>query len=877
MSQQVSNAREFRSGFWVRVLICTLVGVVSAIACGWSYLTDHSVRFNSYRSGRGFYRLPPLPIMYDAKTGKELSVQDLSEDDYVERMYNEKVPPTETDEVWERAKRAVEAGLLIGASARFREYLSLTSQIAFDEVDFRQKRRNSAYDILDAMTALQQGSDAASVKQYVKARFAYDQGIGLDDESFLADTPDDKNLRDNWGYLQAANLYLKRRLDDSLAAFESLARKYPRSEKNESIKYMIGKLLLEKSYAFNHPGCGILGKDHYGEAIPPEKIEPSDKCRDENWHQAVKAFRSSLQRFPNGRYYYDSLGWLGYLYRRGSEREKALAIYYRMLGNLGNRNARLEAKRSLQLIGHEYDDDVMDRLERMISGDVNTAMAYAYHRIYNHATDLTYQRVHQWFDANQWQERQQEIERVSNINRAGKHELNRIVRFAGAMLKRYPKARVSGGFVLRIAEAELEMEKYEDALKHSRMALSLGVNGEMRAEALWIKGSAEHHNKAFRTARVTFNQLIAEFPHAKLTEGSRRLVALTAEDQGDLETALEQYLALGYDYDVAYFVDVLMPTDRLAEFVRNRRNLKQLDVLLYALGIRYMRDKRWADARTTLRQLRTKNVDDAYLYDESGKAKQFAKEPDWGSDETQWIKSSWVMTDLKTIDVLEHFEQAIAAAKDDEAMAEAMYQLASYQFEADSLLFYNPAAWRGNRVQLLTQLNVGENIRLPNEAQIIFEHSLSHETLARAIPIYQEIVERFPNSKAAKDAVFTAVVAHERLSDLNYYWRYIYERGLFAGTRLFTNGDVRRLYPRFRWPRSRLGWEPSTRTVNDGPAYPPPPKPAPKLTLEQRIMRKTGRMIDAVLNRISSFFHENLNFILLGLGLYAIWRQRYRQ
>ena len=73
-------------------------------------------------------------------------------------------------------------------------------------------------------------------------------------------------------------------------------------------------------------------------------------------------------------------------------------------------------------------------------------------------------------------------------------------------------------------------------------------------------------------------------------------MALTAEDQNDLETALEQYLAVNYQYDVAYYVDVLLPTDRLANFVAKQSELKQHNQLLYALGIRYMRDKRWDDA-----------------------------------------------------------------------------------------------------------------------------------------------------------------------------------------------------------------------------------------------------------------------------------------
>ena len=71
-----------RKKIGIRTVIFILAGVVTAMACGWSYITDHSVRFNSDRSGRGFYRLPPLPIMYDTKTGKELTVSEIDNMEY---------------------------------------------------------------------------------------------------------------------------------------------------------------------------------------------------------------------------------------------------------------------------------------------------------------------------------------------------------------------------------------------------------------------------------------------------------------------------------------------------------------------------------------------------------------------------------------------------------------------------------------------------------------------------------------------------------------------------------------------------------------------------------------------------------------------------
>src|SRR5688572_20010469 len=66
----------------LRSVVFVLAGAITAVACGWSAFSDHSVRFNDYRTGRGFYRLPPLPLMYDAKTGKEISTRQVEDFDY---------------------------------------------------------------------------------------------------------------------------------------------------------------------------------------------------------------------------------------------------------------------------------------------------------------------------------------------------------------------------------------------------------------------------------------------------------------------------------------------------------------------------------------------------------------------------------------------------------------------------------------------------------------------------------------------------------------------------------------------------------------------------------------------------------------------------
>jgi len=828
-------------------VLLLLSATIAAFACGWSYITDHSVRFNSFRSGRGFYRLPPLPTMYDQEKKKELTQQEVENFGYDDGEYDPNsdlmATPDGSDIAWEEAKTAIDNDQLDAARDKLKKYLELSEVPTFDAEDERRSRRSSAYDILDAMTSLREDSARAAVKRYATTR--------LTDGEIPADADSDRNLKDNWAYLRAARAYANDK-DEALDLFKEQAAKYPRSEKHESVLYMIAKLTMESSDSFENFNCGIEGDPAATEgAIDQAQIVPNEKCQDESWRAAIEQFKKLIAQYPNGRYNKDAHGWLAYLYRRGGMPAEALAEYYRLLGNTTDRTWRLRAKQSLDIVGHEQSDETLNKLESLIENEPDTAMAYAYHRIYNYAVDRTYDEPSLWGD---WQQRSGEETRNAKEISAGNHELERIAAFATAMVKRYPKSHVSGGFVVRVAEAQLELQNYDDALEMARKAVSLGVKNDLRAQALWIEASVQHQKKDLASARTTINQLIREFPTSNLSEDAHRLLALIAEDQGDLDTALEQYLSLHYRYDVAYYVDVLLPTDRLANFVASHPNIAEHNVLTYALAVRYMREKRWDEARIALRNVVTEpGIPADYSGENNPEGDEtFAKEPDWEERSKDFVKTSWVMRDMQTIDDLERLEKAVNSAQGDEAKAEAMYQLASYQYDADPLLFYDPAVWDGQRIEFLSELNNSELMRLPGEAQNLFEYSKAHETKARSIPIYLDIVDHYPQTKAAKDALYSAVIAHERLSDYNEYWRDLYERGFFAGPRLVDNSDINRLFPKFKWPKSRLGWEASTRTVDGGSAWPELSKPAPKLTRTQRLTKLLRGWWSTSVRRFSS-------------------------
>src|SRR5262249_32936682 len=262
---------------------------------------------------------------------------------------------------------------------------------------------------------------------------------------------------------------------------------------------------------------------------------------------------------------------------------------------------------------HVSDVEIQE-VENDMADEPAAALTYAYHNIYNYAPragyyDKSYRDP--WEAKQEWERKNlEELDRTL-LSEASRRELARISAFAAALLRRYPNTAVSGGFALRLAQAQLELGEHESALQSVARALRVGVRGRERAEALWVKGSSEWRLRNFAATRRTLKQLVAEFPQSDLAEGAGRLIAMAAEDAGDLDGSLDQYIALNYEDDFAYFADVLMTPEQLAGYIARRPNSPRLNALNYALAVRYLRGRRWAEARATLARVKVTEQDPA--------------------------------------------------------------------------------------------------------------------------------------------------------------------------------------------------------------------------------------------------------------------------
>ncbi|HWS89316.1 MAG TPA: tetratricopeptide repeat protein [Pyrinomonadaceae bacterium] len=826
-----------------------LLGAAAAFGCGW-FGTEHSVRFNAWHDERLFGRLPPLP--FDAR---ERTRPDYRQEDEGQESGQYQDPRKQADVLWSRAGEDAARGDLGGLRKRLDEFLQYTGGNVcadfYDTAGLCRRRRNSARDQLDALA-----SNARAVGAYLEARRAYDDWLATSDgagdscatpeavEAALGEVPRGAGLDDNVAYLRAALLFERGEWRESIGAFERLAARHPRSEKREAALFNAGLLWMKG-------GRAGLGVEHAAsdEACPD--------CEDEEWQRAVAAFRRLLGEYPRGTYAGDARGWLAFLHVRVGRRAEGLAEYYRMLADEEDPAAQGEALRSLRLVRDDATEGEMERVGSLIEREPRVALAYAYHEIYNAALGDGFRvevpeevNPYRWCrerdagsncsgDFYRWQDE----ERVRREGALTRKSFARVVAFATRLMRRLPASDAGGAFALRVAQADLELGEDEAARELAGRALASGLKGNERAAALWVRGVAEYRLGQFDASRRTFSSLLKEYPEGDLTEGARRFVAMAAEGSGDLEGALEQYLLLEYQDDVAYFVDVLLTPEQLEAFAERRADAEARDVLFYSLGVRLMRAHRFDEARRAYARVRTADDLRANPYEFGGKCEEDypppycedVKNPRW--QDWEGVQAAWVLRDLKTMERIEHLEARARDAAGAEARAEALYRLASYLYQSGDLTFYNPAAWRGRRFY---DIYYDQQFRAPGEAALMRRYMEEHEPLVRALRIYLQVAEEFPRTRAARDSLYTAAVIHQRLAGFELYWPRQYAQGLYPGGRFVTYADVRRAYPDYRLPHGTYGWEPLTRTVRGREAWPAPPKPK-KLTGMERARLKLKR------------------------------------
>lgn len=334
----------------------------------------------------------------------------------------------------------------------------------------------------------------------------------------------------------------------------------------------------------------------------------------------------------------------------------------------------------------------------------------------------------------------------------------------------------------RLAEVYYRGQQYDRAMRWAESAIPTIA----KDRALYVRGAVYAKRRENAVSIADYERLLKECPNSGLRTGAREMLALLYERKGDYALAVDQYFALDYQLDTAYMLDVLMTTEQVRAY-RDREEeisknpalatrdwraaqkfwkintynkkgddvvvpVSRLDLLNYSLGIRLLRDGKWADAIATLKRVPAK------IYEQ---ATTFRKE--WEFSERVNPEPIAVATELGAL------ERAYQQATGQTAKAQALYNYANYYGDHGTLLFYNPLLWREVR-ELSFQFHWNDDFNDRKTAEIIRKHMMEHEVYPRARELFIKMANDYPNSPLAPKALYRAAVACHRLNAFNYWW-----------------------------------------------------------------------------------------------------------
>ena len=233
-------------------------------------------------------------------------------------------------------------------------------------------------------------------------------------------------------------------------------------------------------------------------------------------------------------------------------------------------------------------------------------------------------------------------------------------------------------------------------------------------------------------------------------------MALTSEDLGRLGDSLQQYFYLGYDPDIAYFLDARMTIGEIVQFLADHPRHPQRQLIRYSLGMRYLRDERLTEARQTFLHL------PPAVFAALNKNRHF---------EDHEVDEDTASADpLKVGADLARLKRTVADAHGNNARAAALYKSATYYYTHGTLLLYNGALWQNTRaVNFGFFWNKGHSTHGDNEAT--YRYMYAHEVYARAQRLCLQIVREHPNSPTAPYALYRAACCARKLASFNDWWR----------------------------------------------------------------------------------------------------------
>lgn len=312
--------------------------------------------------------------------------------------------------------------------------------------------------------------------------------------------------------------------------------------------------------------------------------------------------------------------------------------------------------------------------------------------------------------------------------------------------------RVTGPSYARLAALALALKDAPRVRRFARRAWAKGDASDSHALATFTMASLERRAGRDRAARRGYRTLLRRWPNCYLAGGARENLALLEERLGNLSAALDQYTALDYELDFAYLIDARMSRSELGRYIRTHPHHPRRAAMIYTLGMRALRERKWEAAeaafgRLTTRQRRTLTQGNA------------------------WKDEGGLQDPLATLRALRDLDRAARRAKGREAKAAALFATGDYYYRHRYLLLYSPSIWRGARsVAVGNAWN--QSAAQPADDDALRRHHEEHETYAHAYAFFRRVVKEYPETSVAPKAAYWAASAADHLTDMSHYWRW---------------------------------------------------------------------------------------------------------
>jgi outer membrane protein assembly factor BamD (BamD/ComL family) len=471
--------------------------------------------------------------------------------------------------------------------------------------------------------------------------------------------------------------------------------------------------------------------------------------------------RQLLEEYPQTRFRVNALGWLGrceYVQKRYPE---AMRLYLKQLLAATTEDESIQAMASLHFTRRVMNARDAKKFAAMLLAEPDLAVPYFDQRL-NHF-----------------------------YNKPA--ELASLAQLAEALVRRHPGTRLPPVILARLAEVHYHRGRYRDCVRWATRALAAPVRSKARSGsgvpssrhdlAYYLRGAARHKLKDRRGAIADFEALLRRCPHSYLRAAARENLAILYEERGDLGSALEHYFALGYEADLAFLLDARMTIPEIERFIAAHPRHPQRDLVIYSLGIRYLRADNLGRAERTLRRLPARSLR-ALSRGESL--------PEY----VDYVRKN-LHDPLTTIRDLRRLKATIRRARTANDKADARYALATYYYQKRNLLFYNPALWEGSRSDHFS-ITWNTAHATPQDEAAARQHHYEHECVNRTREICLDVARRYPRSPAAPRALYVAACCARRLADFDGWWRKENKRHDFWAESVRLMKEMARRYPGHR-------------------------------------------------------------------------------